>query len=381
VGTIAHFDIAALVAAHGVLHFVETGTGRGESLAHASRFTFRSLSSCEIEPSLAAAAIAGFAPDTRVKVFQASSVEFLAMVCTLTPKDEPILFWLDAHFPGGDYGIRSYAATRSEADRLPLAKELAIIAESRPEGRDVVVCDDLRIWLDGPFQHGGLPADLRPLCPKRRDARVFAETFGGTHAIAFDYAHEGYVVLTPKEVGPPTLLGADSLATLLALARGSPKGDFVEIGVYKGGVAWHLERLAVKRCSRVHLFDTFAGIPEKGDEDEAHEVGDFSDTSFAAVQQAVPSARFYPGVFPSTMPDFWTPGDLAFVHVDCDQYRATAAAIVHFVPLLAEGGVMLFDDYGAIAGATKAVDEFFRADEIKRTPQGKAYFVKGAIDA
>lgn len=374
-GSVARFDIGSLFAQHGILHFVETGTGRGESLAHASRYRFRSLASCEIEPSLADAAASAFAADVRVRVCMLNSVAFLEEICTAIPQGEPILFWLDAHFPGGDYGLRPYGAKHSEAERLPLRKELATIARCRPNGRDVVIVDDLRIWVDGPFEHGNLPAGVRPFCPKLRDASLFGKVMGATHGVEFDYRHEGYVVMRPLESGPPTLLGPEAVLDMLRLARSAPPGDFVEVGVYKGGSAWHLQRLAAERGNALHLFDTFTGIPERTDGDE-HRIGDFSDTSLEAVQTAVPSAVFHPGVFPATMVGSpWRPGDVAFVHVDCDQRDTIAAVIATFEPLLCGGGIMLFDDYGALDAATKVVDDML-GDVIQVTGQGKAYYVK-----
>lgn len=374
-GTLARFDVGAMAAKHGIVHFAETGTGEGSSLAHAARFGFRTLRSCEMDTRLAARAYESFRHDDRVKIANVESETFIERVCVEAPADEPILFWLDAHFPGADHGHRNYGAEGDDSTRLPLRAELAAIRRLRPAGMDIVICDDLRIWVDGPFQHGGLPADVRPFCPARRDASFFAEMFGDTHEVFFDYSHEGYAVLVPRDPAP-TLLSPESLASLLTLAGSAPKGDFVEVGVYKGGVARHLAPLALKRMKRLHLFDTFTGIPEKGPEDDVHEVGDFSDTSFDAVKKLIPDAYFYVGVFPVTMPkEQWQPGDIAFVHVDCDQYRCTVAAIVHFLPLLAEGGIMLFDDYAETGGAKAAVDSFL-GNRIRTTPQGKAYYVK-----
>ena len=197
-GVLAHFDVGALAARHGLLHFVETGTGRGDGLAHAARFAFRTLRSCESVFDLACAAQDLFRPDRRVTVYPSNSRDFLDRVCADTPDNEPILFWLDAHFPGADYALAGYGGEPDEAVRLPLPQELEIIKNSRPAGCDVVLCDDLRIWQDGPYASGNLPANVRPWCPKVRDAGLFAAILGRTHTVRFDYADEGYTILTPK---------------------------------------------------------------------------------------------------------------------------------------------------------------------------------------
>ncbi|HXS23837.1 MAG TPA: hypothetical protein VN719_06395 [Gemmatimonadales bacterium] len=198
-GNLAHFDLTALIERHGLHHFVETGTGQGQGLLHAARFNFRTLRSCDIEPSLAHTVSRHIASDSRISVVTEQSPVFLRWACRLLPRDEPILFWLDAHFPGADYGIRGYGGEPDEGTRLPLPQELALIANLRPEGRDVILIDDLRIWLDAPFASGNLPADVRPFCPRKRDASFFAEKLGATHDVSFDYANEGYVTALPKE--------------------------------------------------------------------------------------------------------------------------------------------------------------------------------------
>jgi hypothetical protein len=174
-------------------------------------------------------------------------------------------------------------------------------------------------------------------------------------------------------VAPPSLLHPDSIASMLALAEATPRGAFIEVGVYRGGSAWHLAALARRQGRALHLFDTFTGIPECCERDRPHKVGDFGDASLEAVRAAIPDAIVHVGVFPATLP-FDGIGLVAFVHVDCDQYQCARAAIECLLPLMPAGGVMLFDDYGATDGATAAVDEAFLPREIKRTAQGKAFF-------
>jgi O-methyltransferase len=182
---------------------------------------------------------------------------------------------------------------------------------------------------------------------------------------------------------PYSLLSPAALEDLKWMARSSPPGCFVELGVYQGGTAFQLAMIAGFQNRDLILFDTFKGIPEESEHDNYHKTGDFNDTSLEAVKAAIPGAIFYVGVFPATMPDPWPHGRIAFAHIDCDQYESTKAAIDCFWPLMARGGVMLFDDYGVSTtkGATKAVDDasdrMIRRDTVMaRTQQGKAYFTK-----
>lgn len=154
---------------------------------------------------------------------------------------------------------------------------------------------------------------------------------------------------------PHSLLGNHSLDNLEALARSTPRGHpIVEVGVYKGGSAWYLAKVARERGDELHLFDTFAGMPFHDAEDTNH-TGKFSDTSLEMVRAMLPLAIFHVGIFPHTMPDLKS---VAFVHSDCDQYRSVRAVITKLWPIIVPGGVIAFDDMDTPGGA-RAIKEAF----------------------
>lgn len=140
---------------------------------------------------------------------------------------------------------------------------------------------------------------------------------------------------------PASLLGPTQAMRTAELASATPAGCFVEVGVYKGGSAWHLAQVAIGQNRALHLFDTFTGIPFKGPSDQ-HEVGDFADVTLADVQRAIPSATFYVGIFPDTLPDDLD--DIAFVHCDCDQLASVQNVVEELSSRMVLGGVMAFDD-------------------------------------
>jgi hypothetical protein len=160
---------------------------------------------------------------------------------------------------------------------------------------------------------------------------------------------------------------------MLETARETPSGPFVEVGVYKGGSAWHLAQLAQEQGRELHLFDTFSGIPyaEPGDN---HNVGDFADTSADVVAAAIPYAVLHVGLFEDRLPVDLT--GIAFAHIDCDQYRSALAVIGMLGPRMLPGGVMWFDDYNCTWGVTKAVNDAFGADSVQtaRTKRGYVRF-------
>ena len=81
---------------------------------------------------------------------------------------------------------------------MPLERELEIISLLRPAAKDVIICDDLRIYVDGPFQHKNVPEDVRPFCPRDRNIDFVYRLMDATHDVKELYEHEGYILITPK---------------------------------------------------------------------------------------------------------------------------------------------------------------------------------------
>ncbi len=171
-----------------------------------------------------------------------------------------------------------------------------------------------------------------------------------------------------KLAQPYTLVSPDRLYVLLGLARHAVQlqGDFWECGVYKGGTARMLAEFLGRNARpgvKLHLFDTFSGMPETEQEVDVHKKGDFSDTSLAAVKQIVANGarvEFHPGWIPESFRDV-PDRPIALAHVDVDIYRSVWDCCQFIYPRLQLGGVIVFDDYGfpSCPGARKAVDEYF----------------------
>jgi hypothetical protein len=153
---------------------------------------------------------------------------------------------------------------------------------------------------------------------------------------------------------PESVVGENVIEAMLQTLKTTPaEGCIVEVGVYRGGTLWHLVHNAEGRP--VYGYDTFGGMPFQ-DEGDSHRVGDFADTSLAAVQAAVPDAILISGTFPRSLIEM---PSIAFAHVDCDQYQSIKDCINVLGPKMLAGGVMWFDDYGCLPSANRAVDEAF----------------------
>ena len=113
------------------------------------------------------------------------------------------LFWMDAHFPGADFGMASYGDEPDLSKRLPLQSELEIIVNSRDVSNDVFVIDDLRIYEDGPFEDGNWKDRLK----YGADGIEFIdELFEETHYVIKSYNKQGFIILFPvnKDISDET---------------------------------------------------------------------------------------------------------------------------------------------------------------------------------
>jgi O-methyltransferase len=143
------------------------------------------------------------------------------------------------------------------------------------------------------------------------------------------------------------------------------KGDFAELGVYKGDSARLLHLMAPERT--FHLFDTFEGFtvtdlqPETG-KATAYSTKDFADTSINKVLKNIggnpDKLKIHAGYFPQSA-DGMEETTYALVNMDADLYNPTKAGLEHFYPRLSPGGVIFIHDYNdKWEGLIKAVDEF-----------------------
>jgi O-methyltransferase len=140
-------------------------------------------------------------------------------------------------------------------------------------------------------------------------------------------------------------------------------GDAAEVGVYKGGTARLIAKVLAETRKKVHIFDTFAGMPPTDATKDFVREGDFSDSSLERVKEYLKDCdniKIHPGFFPDTS----TPvadTTFSFVYVDVDAYRSVIDCCKFFYGRMERGGIMLFDDYGFLTceGARLAVDEFF----------------------
>ena len=174
-------------------NFVETGTGAAEVVRSISNIkSDLNIHTIEIIEEIFNKNKISHSYLTNVNWHLGQSSEVMPEI--LPQLEGNTLFWLDAHFPGADFGLASYGDEEDLDKRLPLRSELEIIVKGRDVSNDVFVIDDLRVYEDGPFETGNWAE--RNLYGG--DGIAFIEDlFEDTHFVVRSYNKQGFVILLP----------------------------------------------------------------------------------------------------------------------------------------------------------------------------------------
>lgn len=129
--------VHAIRDAFGIETFVETGTFRADTAVWASGL-FAHVYTIERSPRLHADAEERFASHRNISFLLGDAREHLPTIRTIA--ERPALFWLDAHWSGGE--------TAGECDECPLMEEIACINASGQE--HFVFIDDARLFTAPP---------------------------------------------------------------------------------------------------------------------------------------------------------------------------------------------------------------------------------------
>jgi O-methyltransferase len=189
-------------------------------------------------------------------------------------------------------------------------------------------------------------------------------------------------------VGPFTMTSPERIVALRDAVRyieaHAIPGTIVECGVWKGGsmmaVACTLHALGRRR--QLRLYDTFEGMPPPSAPDADHLgrtaaellAGSDRQTSHVWARSPLEEVRrnlnstgydpslveYVAGRVEETIsPESARAMDIALLRLDTDWYESTRHELLHLLPRLTVGGVLIIDDYGHWQGARRAVDEYF----------------------
>lgn len=162
--------------------FVETGAYMGNGIADAlATGHFAQVHSIELSPKWHAHCTKRFQSDPRVHMHLGDSAVVLEqlLISGVLPVDTPVLFYLDAHWSGGE------TAGADVDNGCPVLRELEVLAKYRKKDvADVIVVDDMRLmgkdsWSGGyeeiypltrfDFRHAA-PEKMRELLSHKRVA-------------------------------------------------------------------------------------------------------------------------------------------------------------------------------------------------------------------
>lgn len=155
-------------------------------------------------------------------------------------------------------------------------------------------------------------------------------------------------------------------------------GDLIETGVWRGGATIFmravLKSLGVTNRT-VWVADSFEGLPKP----EKMHVADKKDINYAFGFLAIDleqvksnfkryhmldeQVKFLKGWFKDTLPEAPI-NKLSLLRLDGDMYGSTMVALEHLYPKLSKGGYIIIDDYGAVQGCKKAVEDYRKNNGI-----------------
>lgn len=179
------------------------------------------------------------------------------------------------------------------------------------------------------------------------------------------------------------LLTSNEAFLVHSLARSQSRlpGSLAEVGVFEGGSARMI--CETKGHSRLHLFDTFSGLPEAGEidtcahRDQPHLYA-CSMESVQAYLGSFPNVFFHQGLFPNSADKVPADERFSFAHLDVDLYESTLSCLQYFYPRMNPGGVILSHDYSILEGVRRAFAEFLhdKPEELIELPSTQCMLVK-----
>ena len=176
---------------------------------------------------------------------------------------------------------------------------------------------------------------------------------------------------------------------LMRMVQNVP-GDTAECGVYKGASSYLMLQAnsASPHSKTHHIFDSFEGLSSPETVDGEHWTkGDLAYAESLVKENLLPfeSGRdyiCYLGWIPTRFCDVEKVA-FSFVHIDVDLYQPTKDSIEFFYPRVANGGIIVCDDYGfnSCPGATKAIDEFLldKHEKMIALSSGGGFLIKGVF--
>jgi len=161
-------------------------------------------------------------------------------------------------------------------------------------------------------------------------------------------------------------------------------GVIVECGAYKGGSTVNLSLVAATCGRRIHVFDSFEGLPEPDAADVGHvvmaerSIRTYAGGAYAGALDevkdnvarfgALAACTFHKGLFSDTLPTFDEP--VVFAYLDVDLATSEKMCIRHLWPRLAPGAYVFTDEAHHLEIAELFFDRQWWKSELHTSPPG-----------
>lgn len=158
-------------------------------------------------------------------------------------------------------------------------------------------------------------------------------------------------------------------------------GHVVECGVYKGAslirFATFREILESPYSRKILGFDAFGKFPKQQDTLDASFIAKFEQEGGIGISidelikvfqyKSFSNIELIPGDILVTIPQYIEEHPelkISLLHIDVDVYQPSVVILNNLYDKVVKGGLVVFDDFGTVAGETRAIDEFFSGKEI-----------------
>ena len=221
------------------------------------------------------------------------------------------------------------------------------------------------------------------------------EIFGFDFGKAFTYENGFYLTSSPSRIAK-SIVHYELYKRIIDLP-----GEVIECGVFKGTslirFATYREILESQFSRKIIGFDAFGKFPDnvsmetdkefiKRFEMEAGNGISKEELESILEYKKFQNINLVKGFIPDVFSEYFNKKpetQIALLHIDVDVYEATMASLKNLYHRVVKGGLIIFDDYGQVDGATEAINEFIKSLDksskvIKKLPYNyiPAYMVK-----
>jgi len=158
-------------------------------------------------------------------------------------------------------------------------------------------------------------------------------------------------------------------------------GHIVECGVYKGASLVRFctfrEILESPYSRKIIGFDAFGKFPEQTSALDKKFIESFEGEGGYGISieemqnvlkhKAFANVELVQGDICETIPNYLSERPelkISLLHIDVDVYKPSVTILNNLYDKVVNGGLIVFDDYGTVAGETQAADEYFHGKDV-----------------